>query len=195
MNKKVLTANKAYICCAVLIIIALSGVAYIKWSSIKDNFFDIRLSEICQICINIVLAFYIGLHLNLRVKNIEQKKLLILDLLNELYRKIEAIYKLGNNYIASNSSTTDGQSSNDFIEMEKKLLIKLKDFAFNLSSIKETFNELDNYRKHNLIVDIIKKNYMEFKVELTGSKSSQTVDNTYRIIIKNIKKLKLKIYE
>jgi hypothetical protein len=203
MNKKIFTSDKVYIYCAILIMIALSVTAYINWNDIKTTFFDIKLAEICQIFINISLAFYIGLHLNLRIKNIEQKKLLFLDLLNELQKTIKTIYKLGNDYIESNDrikmlTISKGEVDySEYIKIEQNFFEKLKDFSFNLSFVKETFvkETLKKDGSYNLIVDKIKKDYWVFKAELTGSKSSEPIDNAYRSIIKNIKKLKLKIYE
>ncbi|MBW1616638.1 MAG: hypothetical protein JRJ49_08930 [Deltaproteobacteria bacterium] len=145
MNKKVFTSGKVCICCAILIMITLSATAYINWNDIKEDFFQIRLSEICHVFINIALAFYIGLHLNLRAKNIAQKKLLFLDLLNELHKKIETIYKFGNNYIKPSSTYKN----------EQDILEKLKDFSFNLSFVEDTFKENKDY---NLITNKIKIN-------------------------------------
>lgn len=164
--------------------------AFFYWSSIKGNFFQVRLFELGQLLSTIAIALFIthfiSTKINLNIKKRELLNILLLDYQN----KITGVIQLQFDYV--------GQPTE---EKEKKIVAEFKTLGSLLSIIMESRSDL------NGLDDKFQFAYFKFKKALTDTPFGQReptptfdkermllIENSFNIILKMIYDIRIKLF-
>lgn len=144
-----------------LVIGIIFGILLTKWNIISPFFFQIKITEIAQIFVTILIAIFITFLVNKKTSNEFQQKKILKEIVDKLTDEINVIYILGIDYIENKDKGK-----------ETKIKRSLKNASATLSILLELSDEVCNSKKEFSYT--IKNEFFQFKKALTDSPFGQS---------------------
>jgi len=123
----------------------LGGVLWAHWATVAPTFYQVKVTEIIQIVVTILVAVLIGYLLNKRVGNEFRRREILADLVSRLQDTINTIYELGSEYMQKPHSNQESPILRQF-KTAGALVSTLLDLKQNkhipeLEALEDSFKE------------------------------------------------------
>jgi hypothetical protein len=129
-----------------------------NWDIIKCTFFEVKITELVQIILTLIIAIFITSFVTTRTSNKIRRRDMVLDLVSKLHNCIDKIYEIGCNFL---EKPIDEDKSN--------ILGRFRDAGNTLHIIEKIQNTKNIKELEGFNVSIIKELFFQFKKELTDS--------------------------
>lgn len=168
------------------------GVIIINWGIAGSSFLEVKLIQILELLLTILIAVFVVYFINSLVNRDLKKRDILFDLINAFQDRIAEIFTLGNNYIKQPD-----------LEKERTIKSSFKAARILLSVIKDI--KKDELVEKILEDDRLVNHFLEFKISLTDSPFGEKqpaysesdlkeFQHRYEILSGDLYRCKLKIY-
>ncbi len=142
----------------------LFGGIFTNYDIVKCSFYNLKITDVIQIIVIILIAFFITRFVNLRTSSDIKRKESVLELISKFHNTIDQIYELGYSYM------NDPQDTND-----KNITILLRNASIYLGII-ENIKQKNNVMELNkLDCGYLKEGFWSLKNDLTNSPFKETI--------------------
>ncbi len=153
--------NKVILFVIILFIFMLGfiiGCLFSNWNIVKSTFFEVKITELVQIVLTFIIAFFITSFVMKRTSNEQRRREIVLDLASKLHKYIDSIFEIGCRFL---------EKPND--KDKYNILSRLRDAGNLLHIIEKIKKSKCSKELEGFDVSNIKNLFFEFKRELTDS--------------------------
>jgi hypothetical protein len=182
----------AYSIFSFMVGILVCGIV-LRWDVIADTFLNVRITELFQIAITLIIGCFIAYQLSVKSSKLIKRSEIFLDFFNIMQDKVISIYSNGRKYMSKPNSSA-----------AKLIVGELRNLSIQITLLERMIanKKLDI----EISIEDIKINYLMLKSIVTGNdfynqfakytdKEMMDFDNTYEKIMNNIFEAKIALYK
>lgn len=139
-----------------LIIGFVIGCVFSQWSFISPKYFETKLTDLVNVSITILIAFFIYVYLNRISSHDKKRRELVVGIYDTLQNTLEIVYNVGNEYIESDRSFVKQQT----------IVSNIKKANMTISLIRSMDNNV-RLRRVNRFNHTIQGDLLDLKKSLT----------------------------
>lgn len=162
------------------------------WCNIQPNFFNVRIIEIGQLILPILIAVFVSYLISRGITYDLKYREIILEILSKLQTNLSEVLEVGYDYMRKPNS-----------DKQKKILRQLKNISMMVGLLKELKRQKRNIQIYD---STLSSAFLGFKIALTDSPFGETspvydtsregmIQEKFDVTVKKIYEFKLRVFE